>query len=93
MEEIMIKGINKNIVVIKNTGSRYFEEAHFILRNGVSDKGAEDKFLNEAHRIVSSVLIEQGKQSKNRKAALFVLIPILSFAVGIAVGLLSALLL
>lgn len=86
----MIKGINKNMVVVKNTGSRYFEEAHFILRDGVCDKKEGNKFLDDAHRIVSSVLTEQGKQSKNKKVMLPILFTVLAFALGIAIGLLLA---
>ena len=88
----MIKGINKNMVVVKNTGSRYFEEAHFILRSGISQRGEENEFLNEARRIVSSVLIEQGKQSGKKRRVLHIILPVLAFAAGVGIGIFAALL-
>jgi len=52
----MLKGYTKNIVVIRKTGSRYFESAFFILHRGISQKTSEAEILREAEKIVSSYL-------------------------------------
>ncbi len=87
----MIKGINKNMVVVKNTGSKYFEEAHFIVKNSASDKSERD-LVREAGRIVGAVLKESGVQSKPKSAFGKAVTFILSFVAGIAVGIVLCLL-
>ncbi len=82
----MIKGINKNMIVVKNTGSRYFEEAHFIIKNGISDRSERD-LVKEASKIVGTVLTESGKVSKPKRGILKGLIVVLlSFISGAALG-------
>ena len=82
----MIKGINKNMIVVKNTGSRYFEEAHFIIKNGATDHSERD-LVKEASRIVGTVLTESGKVSKPKGRVIKGLITfLLSFISGAALG-------
>ncbi len=88
----MIKGINKNMIVVKNTGSRYFEEAHFIIKNGISDCSERD-LVKEASKIVGTVLTENGKMSKPKGRIIKGLITfILSFISGAALGIMICLL-
>lgn len=88
----MIKGINKNIIVVKNTGSRYFEEAHFIVKNNVSELADRD-LVKEASRIVGTVLESSGKASKPKGRIVKKLMAfILSFLSGAAIGILLCLL-
>jgi hypothetical protein len=90
-EENMIKGINKNMIVVKNTGSRYFEEAHFIVKNGASDCSERD-LLKEASKIVRNVLTESGKMSKPKgKVVRWITTILLSFLSGAALGILLCL--
>ena len=87
----MIKGINKNMIVVKNTGSRYFEEAHFIMKNSVSDVHERD-LVREASRIVGSILTEGTKPKKPKKRAIkTVAALLLSFVSGAALGILLCL--
>lgn len=81
----MIKGIKKDVVLLKNTGSSVFEEAYFILRD-TPDRGGTD-LAEEARRIIASNVLPaerafsgDGKKKRNR---LFFL---LSFAAGVAAG-------
>ncbi|MBQ9941031.1 MAG: hypothetical protein IJO74_05795 [Clostridia bacterium] len=58
----MIKGCNKRVVIIKNPGSDFFEEAYFILKERISlpkDNTAsyETKMIDEANRIISDSMI------------------------------------
>ena len=87
----MIKGINKNMIVVKNTGSRYFEEAHFIIKNCVTDVKERD-LVKEASRIVGTVLIENGKVSKPKRGVIRALITVfVSFISGAALGIMLCL--
>ncbi len=87
----MIKGINKNMIVVKNTGSRYFEEAHFIIKNGASECSERD-LLKEASRIVGNVLTESGKVSKPKgKVIKGIITFLLSFISGAALGIMLCL--
>ncbi len=48
----MVKGCQKRTIHIRDTGSKYYEEAYFVLRPGVSDsKVPELDMINEAVRI------------------------------------------
>ncbi len=81
----MIKGINKNMVVVKNTGSRYFEEAHFIVKSGASVRSERD-LLREADRLVGAALTREGKGSKPKKRLPVIISVILSFILGALSG-------
>lgn len=53
----MIKGCTKRVVVVRDIGSNFFEEAFFIVKQGSSERVKSDSdFLNEADRIVKSDL-------------------------------------
>ena len=50
----MLKGIERHMVVLKNTGSPLYEEAYFILNDEKTDNGIlEADILAEANRIVA----------------------------------------
>ena len=46
-----MRGCQKRVIYLKNTGSRHFEEAYFVIRSGecTSDKS----MIDEANRIIS----------------------------------------
>ncbi|MCL2096975.1 MAG: hypothetical protein FWH10_08755 [Oscillospiraceae bacterium] len=57
---MLLKGVNKRVIVIKNPESEIFEEAYFIIRSGAGIKGApkqsktnENEMVTEANRIIS----------------------------------------
>ncbi len=62
----MLKGINKKIVVVKNTGSDFFEEAIFIIK-------AEEKLPKEAHSVdlatEARMIIDRYKTASTRAQA------------------------
>ncbi|MBQ8747660.1 MAG: hypothetical protein IJZ08_07340 [Clostridia bacterium] len=50
-----MRGSEKRIIYVKDTGSKLFEEAYFVLRRGVSEGEtplSEDDMVREASRIV-----------------------------------------
>ena len=54
---MLLKGVNKRVIVIKNPGSEIFEEAYFIVKSGsvkgVIKQSRENEMVMEANRIIS----------------------------------------
>ena len=49
----MVKGTHKRMVVVRTNGSRYYEQAYFVLRDGQLIPGeAESTMVAEANRIL-----------------------------------------
>ena len=49
----MIKGAQKQMIVVRTGDSRYFDEAYFVLRREVKpQRGTRNEMLNEANRIL-----------------------------------------
>ena len=50
-----MRGSEKRVIFVRDTGSRIFEEAYFIVRRGIGENGAPpsaDEMVREAQRIV-----------------------------------------
>ena len=49
-----MRGYEKKIIHLKNTGSRYFEEAYFIVKDNKNERCTSDKefMVDEATRII-----------------------------------------
>lgn len=63
----MTKGVNKNIICIKDTGSKYFEEAIFIVSPGVSVQATEGEMAEEAKKIVDRYIKKFSGQPRKKK--------------------------
>jgi len=54
---MLLKGVNKRVIIIKNPGSEIFEEAYFIVKSGnakgVIRQSKENEMVIEANRIIS----------------------------------------
>lgn len=52
----MIKGINRRVIVVKSPDRRFFEEAIFILKEGIIGQGGvtADQVVEEARRVADS---------------------------------------
>lgn len=58
-----MKGISqKRIVHLKNTKSKYFEEAYFVLKSGVLE--GDESLIKEAERIIGKTSISQFEDEK-----------------------------
>jgi len=55
---MLIKGVSKNVVVIRSPDPRYFEQAIFILRDDVVKQGgnSRERILEEAERVACEYL-------------------------------------
>ena len=65
----MIKGSQKQLIVVRTLGSPYFDEAYFVLRREIeSQKHKKSDILKEANRILEeSTLSYQSPQKKKSK--------------------------
>ncbi len=62
----MIRGLNKQVIVVRDTGSDYFEEAIFIV--DPSARAADADLAAEAHRLIAASAGKSSrKQSRKRK--------------------------
>lgn len=60
----MLKGVGKQIVVIKNPKSKMFEEAIFIIKDGTTT--AKTDMLEECEKIIRSSTIDSKRYRKNK---------------------------
>lgn len=48
-----MRGYQKKVIYVKNTGSRHFEEAYFVMRGDSPDREcSHEKMVEEANRII-----------------------------------------
>jgi len=66
----MIKGVNRQVVEINNTGSEYFERILLIIHPAYIDE-KEDRIKSEADRIVKSYLISSNPHTGQMKKRRF----------------------
>ena len=86
----MIKGAQKQMVVVKTTSSRYFEEAYFVLKSDLKPKKQDHTdLLTEANRILKeSESVRCGKRRPIRGWLVFFFGLLMGAAVTAAVCLL-----
>ena len=73
-----MRGCQKRVIYIKNTGSRHFEEAYFVISDSfLPSEATPEKMIDEANRIIKENLSFQ-KRGRLR----FVIRYILPFSVG-----------
>ena len=62
----LLRGCEKRIYYMKNTGSTLFEEAYFILKNGCDTSAKKCSLAEEADRIISESSAIFSKRRKRR---------------------------
>ena len=72
----MVKGCQRKTIHIKDTGSKYYEEAYFILKPGAGEAPkSEEDMIDEALRIagesLSSVMPKKRKPSFKKSPLIF----------------------
>ena len=73
----MYRGCKKNIIHIKNTGSRYIEQAYFILKDDLRDDDERClDMISEANSIIERSVNNKRKEKTGKKR------PLLPFALG-----------
>ena len=82
----MIKGAHKQMVVVRTTDSRFYEQAYFVLRDGQAMRGeAEGSMMAEANRILDeSMLMPQPRRRRRlSRWGAFVIGALLGSALGV----------
>ena len=83
----MVKGAQKQMIVVKTGDSRYFDEAYFVLRREIRRAhGARRDMLNEANRILEECAGSTAEAPRKRRG-----LPWLCFAAGLLCGVLPTL--
>lgn len=83
---LFMKGCQKKVIFIKNTGSRMFDEAYFIISRKSEDSRIEqDDMVLEANRIIDDSLdgTEPGRARDRIRKILGYLIP---FSAGVVIS-------
>ena len=80
----MLKGINRNVIIVRTPRSSGFEAAYFVLKREKRVQ-SEEKLIEEANK-----LIAKGERAKKKKRG--VARAILWFAIGLVLGAAGALL-
>ncbi len=82
----MIKGINKQMIVLKLENNRLYESACFMLRSDVKQRREEEKdMLSEANRILSEMEIKRPRSTKRGGFRRFLWSAML-MVIGVAIG-------
>lgn len=88
----MIKGVNRQIIEVTDTGNTYFERALLVVRPGCSDADS-DRLHEEARRLVHAAGGYAGlRLNRRRHLHRFLALTVGSAAGGVLIGLLLALL-
>ena len=57
-----MRGYQKKVIYIKNTGSEYFEEAYFVVKGENKKEMPRGRMIDEAHRIIEENLERKKKR-------------------------------
>ena len=89
----MVRGCQKKIIYLKNTDSKVFDEAYFIVKDNVKcDVMDECDMVEEANRILDNVISCRMSGEKISRIKKTVKAKILPFVAGIFIGFLISLL-
>ena len=79
----MLKGCQKKIIFLKDTGSDFFEEAYFVIKNEYDGMNDCD-IISEATKIANGIY--QGKQiRKSHRSGIYSLLLSLGMLLGVAI--------
>lgn len=82
----MIKGLERKMMLLKSTNSKYFDEAYFIMKDDISlyDEG---EILREAEKIMfSAETCKRIKKSNKRNVLKAFLFSVLCLVIGFGIG-------
>lgn len=93
----MLKGIQKNMILIQMPKGKYFEAAYFVIRSRALDKEARHgEMVREANRIIGEMgLVEESKKQQKaqgrRNKIMFFVYGVLAGAISVALAWLATL--
>ncbi len=50
----MLKGCQRRIIMVKDTGSRYFDSAYFVIKSDIPPSCKDSDMLSEAHKMIDA---------------------------------------
>ena len=60
----MVRGYQKRIIYLKNTKSRYFDEAYFVVKEDSTNSGVpHSELVEEANRIIEKTVLNIAESS------------------------------
>ncbi len=63
----MMRGVQRRLIVLRTGGSRYFDEAYFVLRREAQESAERgDEMIAEANRIVAASVLPCGRRRRGR---------------------------
>ena len=65
----MIKGIQKQMIMIKTPKSRIFEAAYLVLRRDADNEPEEKEMIEEANKIVDGICRSSAQKHKEKRRA------------------------
>ena len=84
----MLKGVQREMVMVRTTDSHLFEMAYFVLRAGVDKEAEGGSLVSEANRIVSDICFDaklkrtEKRKHRRKRIVLF----LCGLAAGVAIG-------
>ena len=89
----MVRGCQKKIIYLKNSGSNLFEEAYFVIKNDSQyEEMSECDMIEEANRIINESFYQEELDTLGRRIISFLKKYIVPFVIGAVVGVAIALL-
>ena len=83
----MVRGCQKKIIYLKNTGSEVFDEAYFVVNDKALGKDvAECDMVLEANRILDECIFIEDKTSVPSKILVFIKRKITPVLIGVILG-------
>lgn len=55
----MLKGCQRRIIMVKDTGSKYFDSAYFVIKHDLPKGSRESDMLAEAHRMIDACEVKE----------------------------------
>ena len=63
----MVKGIQRQMVIVRTTESEIFEMAYFVLRADAKTKSTQKSIISEANSIVSAMCADASKKKREKR--------------------------
>jgi len=88
----MLKGCQRRIIMVKDTGSPCFDAAYFVLRNSAPQTLTKTDMLAEASRVIDACSVagcftdEKAAPAKKRRHAASILLFLVSAGLGLIAG-------
>lgn len=83
----MVRGCQKKIIYLKNTGSDVFDEAYFVVGNNVyTNELVEEDLVNEAKRILDECIAKDDVIDGWQKFKSFFRVKMMPFLLGVLIG-------